>query len=255
MQDALKASMLVVFARAPEPGRVKTRLISAIGTQRASDLHGWMLEATLRRVQTLSFHERVLAVTPDPACTAMRQAWSPTFHVIPQGRGSLGDRMARITEHAFCGSRRQTRRGRGAPRPVLVIGTDAPDLPAATLIGAAEAAGRGQAAICPARDGGYCLIALPRPLPALFGLDPPSGVGPANGRAERVDWGTDRVCEQTCRAARAAGVTLCELPPWEDVDRIEDVARLGRRLAATPDPALRQLHARLVSAKLVRPEG
>ena len=103
---------------------------------------------------------------------------------------------------------------------------------------AARIVSSGACAMCAARDGGYCLLAIPAPRAALF---------------KGIDWGSTRVAEQTRSAARAGGIELCELEPWEDVDTVEDVRRLGERLRSAENDALRELRRRLVWAKLIEP--
>ncbi len=89
--------------------------------------------------------------------------------------------------------------------------------------------------MCASADGGYCLIATPEPVAALF---------------DGVDWGTPRVAAQTRAAAIRCGVQLTELEPWQDVDTIEDLAALLQRLTATDDPHLIRLRRQLNSLKL-----
>jgi len=226
MDRVLANVAVIVFARAPGRVPAKTRLASMLGPTEACDVYAWMLRATLERVSRMGFRNRVLAVTPDEGCERLRIAWSDTFMIVPQGGGNLGERLRRTTASVY--------EKHGCP--LLVIGADSPDLPEGVFSKAAQAVRRGQVAICPARDGGYCLIALPRPEPALF---------------DRIDWGGASVARQTHEAARRIGIRLVRLPEWEDVDRPMDLRRLRDRIVASPDPALRKLYGRLLSVKLL----
>jgi rSAM/selenodomain-associated transferase 1 len=96
----------------------------------------------------------------------------------------------------------------------LLIGSDCPHYHRRLLRRAAGALDAADAVVVPAEDGGYVLIGLRAPQPALF---------------EGVDWGGASVLQQTRHAARAAGLRLVELPPVWDIDRPADLRRLCRR--------------------------
>jgi hypothetical protein len=78
------------------------------------------------------------------------------------------------------------------------------------------------AVLGPCEDGGYYLLGLRRPAPELF---------------ERIDWGGVDVADQTRRRAAEAGVDLCELPPWYDLDRFDDLERAAHDLTKMTDPS------------------
>lgn len=182
---------VALFTRWPEPGRAKTRLIPAIGAERAAALHRRLTERTLAAVRAsgLPFELRVTGAPP-----AAFRDWLGPVPVIDQGEGDLGERLARA----------------GPPWPTLFIGADAPDLSAGLLRDAAAAVGTDDAAIGPAEDGGYWLLGLARPVPGVF---------------ERIDWSTDRVSAQTIDRLRAADIEPARLPELADCDRPEDLAR------------------------------
>ena len=123
------------------------------------------------------------------------------------------------------------RYGRGG----IAIGADAPDLPHDRFSKACEQMALGRCVLCPGSDGGYCLIAMPTPQPALF---------------EGIDWGTSRVARQTRDAARRYDIPLSELASWHDVDTVDDLARLLERIGASDDPHLMDLRRELISLKL-----
>ncbi len=220
-RDALGAVLL--FAKQSRAGGVKTRLCPPLDPAQAQAVHDLMITATLDRLASVRARAHWLALAaaaggaPVPA--------GPPWTVVAQGGGNLGDRLLRVSVGAHD--------AHGGP--LLIAGGDCPDLPLMLIQQAVESAQRGVSAVVPAADGGYCLLAIDRPHPALF---------------QEIAWGTPLVLAQTLAAARATGVALRVLPGWEDVDTYEDLKRLAARTAATADPALRELHRALISLKL-----
>jgi glycosyltransferase A (GT-A) superfamily protein (DUF2064 family) len=152
---------LILFLRVPRVGRGKSRLARDVGKVEALRLSRWLTARALRRVRDLRW-DVVVRVTPDSAVAA---PWghtppAPTVsakstglaggvcpRMEPQGWGDLGERLQRaIRAH-----------GRG---PVAVVGTDIPDLSTAHIARAFNAARRSGAAIGPAADGGFWILAL-----------------------------------------------------------------------------------------------
>jgi uncharacterized protein len=192
-----------VFAKAPLPGRVKTRLVPLLGKQRAARLHARMVEGTLRLAAQARFARVELHCAPHthhPIFAALARRYSLTLRA--QGRGDLGARMLRAC-------RRMLR----TEKAVVLIGTDCPVLRVADLRAAARALeGGADAVLSPAEDGGYALIGLRRVSPRLF-----SG----------LEWGSDSVLQETRARLRELGWRWRELRTVWDVDRPEDYARLG----------------------------
>ena len=198
-----------VFARAPVSGEVKTRLIPRLGADGAA---GMQLALTQQAVTT------ALAAAIGPVelwCSPDRS--HPTFSAFndcgvllrDQGGGDIGERMHRALANAL---------GDG-DLPVL-IGSDCPSLTAKDLRDARQALARGaDVAIVPAEDGGYVLIAARTCSRSLF---------------EGVEWGTDRVMEQTRSRLRELGYCWTELASRWDVDRPEDYDRLLREQSNFP---------------------
>jgi rSAM/selenodomain-associated transferase 1 len=194
----------VVFAKAPQPGRVKTRLAPLLGEQRAARLHARMIEGTLRVAVHAGFERVELHCAPHVRHLAFA-ALAPRHSVVlrAQGPGDLGARMQRAFERAL-----------RTASIVVLIGTDCPVLRVADLRAAARALqGGADAVLAPAEDGGYALIGLRRTSPRLF-------CG--------IEWGSDSVLAQTRRRMRELGWRWRELRTVWDVDRPEDYARLQR---------------------------
>ncbi len=213
---------VLLFARYPVPGRAKTRLVPALGAEAAARLHRRMTEEAVQAA-------RALRATVTVCCTgaprrAFRAWLGPGPGYEPQASGPLGRRLRFAFESAF---------RRGAMRAVAA-GCDVPGLTPGLLRRAFDALGEKDAVLGPAADGGYYLIGMASPHPALF---------------EGVDWGTGRVAAQTRDALRRAGLPWAELPEHADVDRPEDLAHLradprfadvftGRPLLSVVVPAL-----------------
>ncbi|WP_426167626.1 TIGR04282 family arsenosugar biosynthesis glycosyltransferase [Sandarakinorhabdus sp. DWP1-3-1] len=178
-----------LFARWPEPGRAKTRLIPALGAAGAADLHRRLTERTVATVLAAGLPCEVRSTGANPPVFA---DWlGPGVTVVDQGDGDLGARLARAAKTL----------------PVLLLGADIPDLAPHHLHAAVAALADAPAVIGPAEDGGYWLLGLAAPAPQAF-------VG--------VDWGTSSVCEQTLDRLPAG---IPQLATLADLDRPEDLAR------------------------------
>ncbi|WP_231471273.1 TIGR04282 family arsenosugar biosynthesis glycosyltransferase [Thioalkalivibrio sp. HK1] len=192
---------IVVMARAPQPGQTKKRLIPAIGAERAAALHRAMIRHAVDVARASGIGGVELWCTPDPDHAAFADFKSlPGLKWYRQQGPDLGARMSGALG--------------AASGPGVVIGTDCPFLHPSDFIECARCLrnDRIDAVIVPAFDGGYVLIASARPQPALF-VD--------------IDWGSDRVLDQTRKRARTAGLCLHELAPKRDIDRPEDLRFLA----------------------------
>lgn len=201
---------LVLFARAPRLGAVKTRLEPALGPERTLALHRAFVADQLRLLARYAAEgTRVeLSLAPDGGDLPPATGEIP---VTSQGPGDLGDRLLRAFRRV---------NGSGDSRAV-VLGADAPTLPRDRIDRAFAALDRGaDAAVVPAADGGYVALGIRgEPPPALFA---------------GIPWGTDRVLEATLEAAGRAGVRLARLAPWFDVDLPGDLGRLAGTCRADP---------------------
>jgi len=195
---------LIVFARAPEPGRVKTRLAPLLGKEGAARLHARLVENTLRTALAAGFDRVDLYCSPGIGHRFFSKL-ETRFGVglRSQGRGGLGDRMYRAFERAL-----------RSHSCVVLIGSDCPVLRPADLRAAARALQAGaDAVLSPAEDGGYALIGLRRASRRLF---------------DGIAWSTPEVLAQTRRRLGQLRWHWKELRTLWDVDRPEDVARLKR---------------------------
>nr|WP_281261369.1 TIGR04282 family arsenosugar biosynthesis glycosyltransferase [Chamaesiphon polymorphus] len=193
-----------MFTRYPTPGKVKTRLIPAVGAAAAASLHRQMTERTLRHARALQAQIAAeIAVHFDGSDSQQMAQWLGADLVYQsQGEGDLGMRMDRSISSAH---------QQGAERVVL-IGTDCPKLTADILAQAFTELLERDLVLGAALDGGYYLIGTRQPQPELF-------VG--------VEWGTDRVWQQTIAIANRLNLEIGYLPPLADIDRPEDLSILS----------------------------
>jgi rSAM/selenodomain-associated transferase 1 len=195
---------LVIFARAPRLGAVKTRLARDIGGVAARAYYLATLQSTLDKLADSPPWRTWLAVAPDRFALRTRSLRLPAhIAVIGQGSGDLGTRM----RHAFDAL---------PPGPAVLIGSDIPDIAPRHIEAAFTALGRCPVVFGPAEDGGYWLVGLRRmqPMPLLF---------------SRVRWSTDSALADTLRNMGAP--TRCVL-----LDRLldlDDAAALRSHRAKT----------------------
>lgn len=204
----------VVFAKAPLPGRAKTRLAPALGSEGAARLARLLLHDALARVQSACLPLDGAGAGTAELCSAPGPGHADWAGVLPhgphpgqrhwswtdQGGGDLGQRMARA-------SQRVTASGRA----VLLVGTDCPGLGATQLRQAADQLQHHDAVMLPAADGGYVLLGLRRHVPQLF---------------EHMPWSTAQVASLTRDRLRALGLSLWQGPMLQDIDELADMAHL-----------------------------
>ena len=214
------SGVVVVFAKAPVAGRVKTRLCPPLSPEQAADLYACMLddvlETTAGAAEALGL-AAVLTVDPPEARAVLVRRAPPIFRVVAQHGRDLSARMARsVAEQAA-----------GGLRPILLRGSDSPALPASLLGDAVSAlADGGDVVLAPDPDGGYSVVGMNRPAPGLFS-QPMSHGG---------------VLAQTVACAERSGLRVRLLDPCFDLDTGADLARLAEwRRNAGPLPCPRTL--------------
>lgn len=199
---------LVLFARAPVAGAVKTRLAAALGAEGAARLYRAFLEDAAR-VYAGGGWSPVLYAEADPDDPELALLFGPPWRREAQVAGDLGRRLA----EAF-----RAERSRGAPA-VVAVGSDHPALARAALTELLEAVARGEdAAVIPARDGGYCAIALSKR------ADPEAVF-------HCIPWSSAATLEATLQRMRGLALSAAVLDPSYDVDRPEDLELLRDDLA------------------------
>ncbi|MFC2169258.1 TIGR04283 family arsenosugar biosynthesis glycosyltransferase [Acidobacteriota bacterium] len=199
-EGMMRSRRLIFFTRYPEPGKVKTRLISALGNEGAASLHHKMTIRTLKEAKFLFVDDLYnLEIRYDGATPSIMKQWLGTkLNFVFQGSGDLGQRMARSFEDAF-----KAKKDR-----VVLIGTDLPQITAYHIESAFDALKIYDMVIGPSEDGGYYLIGLKKMIPELFCS---------------MDWGTNIVFKTTLDRAREKGLTVRQLGVLADVDIPEDL--------------------------------
>ena len=205
---------LAIFARLPIPGEVKTRLSPAVPPELSALLYLAMLTDAFE-VAMGAGAERVDVFWASVGNQAPDLAVPQGVAVRHQQGADLGERLAAAFAELL-------------PDPAdraVVIGADCPDLHPAVIRQAFAALDDHDLVLGPARDGGYYLIGLRRPAPALF---------------DRVSWGTDRVFAQTLEWAERGGLRVATLGVLADIDTSEDLVRfVARRSVSLPGPGPR----------------
>ncbi|HET9316447.1 MAG TPA: TIGR04282 family arsenosugar biosynthesis glycosyltransferase [Vicinamibacteria bacterium] len=202
----MPAERLIVFVKRPRAGEVKTRLASEVGPEEAAVLYRSMAEHVLQATAPSGGgYDRVVEYAPADAGDEVRR-WLPAERCVPQVAGELGERMAHALARAF---------SEGVFRAVLV-GTDVPALAREHVAQAFAALREADLVLGPAWDGGYYLVGLGAPRPALF---------------EGIAWSTPTVREQTIGRARELGLRHRLLAELRDVDTLADVRAEWERLA------------------------
>ncbi|MBI3184076.1 MAG: TIGR04282 family arsenosugar biosynthesis glycosyltransferase [Myxococcales bacterium] len=202
------------MARAPVPGRCKTRLAALLGAKRAAQLYRAMLLDVLEGLEPLEATKVLLAAPEDEGPELLRSLAPPSWRVVPQEGADLTERLVRAFDRLF-----------ELEVPAVVLGSDSPTLPFDRIGPAlAELSGTGRVLLGPASDGGYYLVGLSEPRPELF---------------RGIRWSTGEVMEQTRQRARHLGLALAELPEAYDVDDLAGLERLREEVRQRPGRARR----------------
>ena len=193
---------IVIFAKAPQPGSVKTRLIPALGATGAATLARKLLAHTLQQALAADVGKVELCMSPIPADAAWHDVLLPSgVEQTGQGEGDLGERMAGAV-------RRSTQHAKSASGPVMLVGTDCPALTAPLLKQAAQQLQTHDAVLLPAHDGGYVLLGLKSPCPELF---------------EHMAWSTSVVSAETLRRMATLNMRVWQGPKLHDIDEPADL--------------------------------
>jgi rSAM/selenodomain-associated transferase 1 len=198
-EDSRRA--LIIFARLPEPGKVKTRLVPPLTAEDACELYRCMLLDILGKTEGLAGVERLIFYEEGPGAEVFFRG-AVGGEAFPQRGGDLGERMAAAFAAAFA---------RGFDT-VAIIGTDSPDLPLSSIGSAYRHLEEGQTDVVfgPAEDGGYYLLAMKSLHPELF---------------RGIAWSSGDVLATSLEKAAAAGRRVVLLPRWYDVDTKSDLLR------------------------------
>lgn len=194
----MSAVPILVFARVPEPGKVKTRLAASIGIENAARLAHAFLRDTCSQIGSIPWARLRIATTG---------ALGEDFRDVEswdQGDGDLGARLERMLARALEES-----------PAAFAIGADSPGLPIRLLEQARRALAASEAVLGPCDDGGFYLIGLRRCPPGLL---------------DDIPWSRTDTFERVRHRIERQGLRISVIEPWYDVDRPEDLQRLHRAL-------------------------
>lgn len=191
---------LIIFAREPEKGKVKTRLQAVLTQEQSLRLYKCFLKDAVETARTIDCDRRIIAWTSSGDQPRGLRRMAPEFEFYEQRGNGLGDRMYNALR-TFCASHTAT----------VITGSDSPGLPGMYISDAFTALKKNDLVLGPTRDGGYYLIGVRKPCLHLF---------------SDVKWSSPDVLRCTLENARALGKRTAMMPRWFDVDTPEDLERL-----------------------------
>lgn len=224
-------ALLIIFAKEPRPGQVKTRLCPPLSEEIAARLYKKFLEDILEEMARLPGLSLALAYTPDTALDFFQALTPAGVSLLPQAGADLGARLVNAFDRGFAA-------GFGT---VLVRNSDSPDLPGEMVLAAAQAleSKKADLVLGPNPDGGYFLVGLKAPRPELF---------------QEMPWSTPGVLPETLARAARLSLTVQLLPSWQDIDNIADLRAFLQRRPLSGAPGKRTyLYARGLIENMAKP--
>ncbi len=185
---------ILIFARTPERGHVKTRLAASLGDDITYRTYLKLLAHTRESASRSGFPVRVWIAGDVPQEDLWSNAGFRRFSQVP---GDLGERMAAAFADAF----------KDGIRKVVIIGTDCPGLTSSHLHEAFRALDTHEAVVGPAEDGGYTLLGLTSPVRAIF---------------QNKTWSSETVLHDTLADFKSLGMSVARLETLRDLDTIDD---------------------------------
>lgn len=200
MEKRHEKLLLVVVAKAPVPGKVKTRLIPHFTPEEAADLYRCFLQDRIMTINSLKGVDLAIAYTPADTRDTFAPFSRNGVSLFAQKGQDLGERLNNIFLEKLAG-------GYGA---VSIIDSDSPDLPASAVQESFRRLLSNQTDVVfgPCHDGGYYLVGMCKPHPELF---------------DDIPWSTETVLSYTLEKAKKLGVKTNLLPWWNDLDTFEDL--------------------------------
>jgi rSAM/selenodomain-associated transferase 1 len=196
----MSENLLIVFVKYPAPGTVKLRLAQHIGAETAAAVYRQIAETVIKNTVPYSAAGYTVEIcfSPQDAETLLREWLSDNRLFYPQKGTGLGARMLNAFVCAF----------ESGFKRVILIGSDCPDISRQIILQGFAHLQQKDIVIGPAYDGGYYLIGLRQQREEIF---------------QDIEWGTEKVFQQTCDKIKAAGLSFSLLPTLRDVDRVEDL--------------------------------
>ena len=205
--------MLVVMAKAPRPGAVKTRLASSLSPEGVTAFYCCLLSDTLALARSLRGVEVAIMCPGSDLNELMRLAGNAASVVAQNGEG-LASGLTSVFAHFADGDRRR----------IIAFNSDSPHLPRSVLEDAFEALVAQDVVVGPTHDGGYYLVGAKAPHPTLFAND---------------GMGTSSALDRLLSRAKTLNLSVGCVAPFYDIDVVEDLTRLAQELRLTPARAPR----------------
>jgi rSAM/selenodomain-associated transferase 1 len=204
---------LVIMAKAPRLGSVKTRLAESLSLQAVTELYRCLLNDTIALAQALD-HVEIAIMCPTSDAEDLSRAVAKTVQIVPQTGQGLAAGLASVFAHFAAPSHQR----------VIAFNSDSPHLPASVLESAFDVLGACDLVVGPTHDGGYYLVGAKASHPGLFTSD---GMGTANA------------LEALLTRARELGLSVHVTDPFYDVDVAADLSHLAKELQRLPGKAPR----------------
>jgi len=203
----IRANALAIMAKAPIAGTVKTRLLPYLSAEDAAELARSLLLDQLSHLCAIEAADLYVAFTPLQEEARMKQLAPAPFQLFSQSEGDLGVRMQNVFTQLF---------GKGH-QAIVLIGADLMPVPFEYFAQAYDYLDGPEPRVVlgPSRDGGYYLVGLNRPMPAMF---------------ENMIWSHDQVFTQTVTKLADLGIEPRQLPIWFDIDTPDDLQILMTRM-------------------------
>ncbi len=218
----MKTPALAIMAKQPRVGKTKTRLCPPLSPPQAAALAEALLKDSIALGPSLQQVQLAIAVTPPEAQPYFEAITPPGTILFPVSGPHIGAVLDQTLAHLLAA---------GHPK-ALGFNADGPSLPPDYIRQAIDLLDSHAVVLGPSEDGGYYLIGLTQPQPALF---------------EDIAWSTPAVMAQTLAAADRQGLSVAQLPAWYDIDTAADMQRLQTELKTLPADQLR--HSRAFFAK------
>ena len=195
-------SALIIFAREPKVGTVKTRLCQILPASFVTELYACFLKDLFSFTAAVNVDKRFLFYAADSGSIDFLRANADGFQLLRQAGGSLGDRMRSAFERVF----------KGGAGKALIIGTDCLSLTTRDFKQALAALDDHDGVVGPSLDGGYYLLGMKQLLPEIF---------------QGIEWSSSRVLSQTLKAAKRKRWSTFLLREQEDIDTMDAFKRLA----------------------------
>ena len=210
--------VLVIMAKAPRPGAVKTRLASSLSPEAVTEFYRCLLEDTLALARSLSDVE-VAIMCPDSDVDELAQLAGNETNIVAQKGEGLAAGLTSVFAHFAPDHRKDA-----GQRRIIAFNSDSPHLPRSVLERAFETLAAHDVVVGPTHDGGYYLVGAKAPHPTLFAND---------------GMGTSSALERLLSRARELKLSVGFADAFYDIDVADDLTRLAEELRLVPSKAPR----------------